>query len=294
MSEIALVGKKIGMTREFYKTGRLVPVTVIKMEKARVIQVIDEENRFYHRIFMNNVLDYKGYRFFQASYDTDELGTVLAVNHDALGTNVTYLGYFLMMIGMFFTLFGKASYFTLINKKLLKLKNKTTLLLLLFLSITSGSFSQKTAPNINLETIKSQAVDAQHADLFGRLMVQDLDGRIKPLNTLASEFLRKLTRKPYFQFVKDGQKVQLNANQAFLAMQSSANVWQYIPLIKVDSDKGGELFSTLKISDNSMVSFVGLLDDKGDYKLGDFVMVKVKDCTSATLRGTAIGYSENN
>jgi cytochrome c-type biogenesis protein CcsB len=238
---------------------------------ASEVQVIDEENRFYHRIFMNNVLDYKGYRFFQASYDTDELGTVLAVNHDALGTNVTYLGYFLMMIGMFFTLFGKASYFTLINKKLIKLKNKTTLLLLLFLSITSGSFSQKTAPNINLETIKSQAVDAQHADLFGRLMVQDLDGRIKPLNTLASEFLRKLTRKPYFQFVKDGQKVQLNANQAFLAMQSSANVWQYIPLIKVDSDKGGELFSTLKISDNSMVSFVGLLDDKGDYKLGKVV-----------------------
>ena len=33
---------------------------------------------------------------------------------------------------------------------------------------------------------------------------------------------------------------------------------------------------------------------KEHYKLGDFVMVKVKDCTSATLRGTAIGYSENN
>ena len=50
MSEIALVGKKIGMTREFYKTGRLVPVTVIKMEKARVIQVIDEEKRGYKAI----------------------------------------------------------------------------------------------------------------------------------------------------------------------------------------------------------------------------------------------------
>ena len=50
MSEIALVGKKIGMTREFYKTGRLVPVTVIKMEKARVIQVIDEEKRGYNAV----------------------------------------------------------------------------------------------------------------------------------------------------------------------------------------------------------------------------------------------------
>jgi large subunit ribosomal protein L3 len=50
MSEIALIGKKIGMTREFYKTGQLVPVTVLKMEKARVIHIIDEEKRGYKAI----------------------------------------------------------------------------------------------------------------------------------------------------------------------------------------------------------------------------------------------------
>ena len=50
MSEIALFGKKIGMTREFYKTGQLVPVTVLKMEKARVIQVIDKEKRGYKAV----------------------------------------------------------------------------------------------------------------------------------------------------------------------------------------------------------------------------------------------------
>ena len=50
MTEIALIGKKIGMTREFYKSGQLVPVTVIKMEKARVIQVIDEEKRGYKAV----------------------------------------------------------------------------------------------------------------------------------------------------------------------------------------------------------------------------------------------------
>ena len=50
MSDIALIGKKIGMTREFYKTGQLVPVTVLKMEKARVIQVIDTEKRGYKAI----------------------------------------------------------------------------------------------------------------------------------------------------------------------------------------------------------------------------------------------------
>ena len=47
MNEIALIGKKIGMTREFYKTGQIVPVTVLKMEKARVIQLINKENRGY-------------------------------------------------------------------------------------------------------------------------------------------------------------------------------------------------------------------------------------------------------
>ena len=50
MNEITLIGKKIGMTREFYKTGQLVPVTVLKMEKARVIQVIEEEKRGYKAV----------------------------------------------------------------------------------------------------------------------------------------------------------------------------------------------------------------------------------------------------
>jgi len=239
---------------------------------ASEVKVIDNNTETPHRIFMNNVLDYKGYRFFQASYDTDELGTVLAVNHDALGTNVTYLGYFLMMIGMFFTLFGKTSRFTSINIKLKKLKSAA--LLLLFLGISNATFSQEgppKIPEITIETIKQQTVDEQHAELFGRIMVQDLDGRIKPINTLASEFLRKLSRKPYFKFTKDGESIKLSANQAFLAMQSSANVWQFIPIIKVDAQKGGEVFKDLEISEDDLVSFVGLLDKDGKYLLGQAV-----------------------
>ena len=50
MTEIALYGKKIGMTREFYQSGRSVPVTVVKMEKARVIQIIDKEKRGYSAV----------------------------------------------------------------------------------------------------------------------------------------------------------------------------------------------------------------------------------------------------
>jgi large subunit ribosomal protein L3 len=50
MNEIALIGKKIGMTREFYKTGQSIPVTVLKLEKARVIQVIEETKRGYKAV----------------------------------------------------------------------------------------------------------------------------------------------------------------------------------------------------------------------------------------------------
>ena len=232
---------------------------------ASEVIVIDGKKETPHRIFMNNVLDYKGYRFFQASYDTDELGTVLAVNHDAPGTFITYAGYFLMMIGMFFTLFGRSSRFTLINKKLKKLKVASVLLMLLFSSIALNA--QNSDPEISMEIIEGQSIDEQHADMFGRLMVQDLDGRIKPINTLASEFLRKITSKPYFIFSKNGESIRLSANQAFLAMQTSPNIWQYIPLIKIDREKAGGVFSALEFSENEMVSFAQMLDDKGNYLL---------------------------
>ena len=50
MTDLSLIGKKIGMSRQFYKTGQSVPVTVLKMEKGRVIQLIDMEKRGYKAI----------------------------------------------------------------------------------------------------------------------------------------------------------------------------------------------------------------------------------------------------
>jgi len=235
---------------------------------ASEVQILDGDSRLTYRIFMNNVLDHKGYRFFQASYDTDELGTVLAVNYDKLGTIVTYLGYCLMMIGMFFTLFGKRSRFRTINNKLKKLKRATLILLFLGVS-TLVEAQQEDSEMLNLTTalVQKQAVDEQHADLFGRLMVQDLDGRIKPMNTLASEFLRKLTRRPYFRFTKEGHQVRFSANQAFLAMQADPALWNKIPLIKVDVAKGGDVFNGLNISEDGLVAFSELLGANGNYVL---------------------------
>ncbi|WP_321254099.1 cytochrome c biogenesis protein [Psychroserpens sp.] len=233
---------------------------------ASEVNIVDGNTVIPYRIYMNNVLDYKGFRFFQASYDTDELGTVLAVNHDRLGTNITYIGYFLMMIGMFFTLFGKQSRFRTINYKLNKLKTLTTVVFFVFVS--NSITAQDSGINIEPELIKQQFIDKQHAELFGRLMVQDLDGRIKPINTLASEFLRKLTRRPYFRFTQEGETIRFNANQAFLALQANPGLWNKIPLIKVDLKKGGGIFSELQISEDGLVSFTDLLDANGAYRLG--------------------------
>jgi len=58
-------------------------------------------------VYMNNVLDLKGYRLFQASYDADEKGTVLSVSKDMAGRSVTYAGYFLLLSGCIGCLAGK-------------------------------------------------------------------------------------------------------------------------------------------------------------------------------------------
>ncbi|HEE8974148.1 TPA: cytochrome c biogenesis protein ResB, partial [Campylobacter jejuni] len=67
---------------------------------ASEITVKNNNENFDYRIFMNNVLDYDGYRFYQSSYDQDEKGTVLSVNKDP-GKIPTYIGYFLLCLGMF-------------------------------------------------------------------------------------------------------------------------------------------------------------------------------------------------
>ncbi|PWH84829.1 cytochrome C biogenesis protein [Brumimicrobium oceani] len=234
---------------------------------ASEVTVLDGDQEIPSRIFMNNVLDYGGFRFYQASYDTDEKGTVLAVNRDVLGTTVTYIGYFLMMVGMFFTLFGKESRFTVINKKLKQLKAKTTIIALLLVTTFGSSIhaqmNQDTLPIMDL--VSRQKIEPQHAELFGRILVQDLDGRIKPINTLASEFLRKIHGKTTFTIIKDGKKISLNANQAFLAMHVSPGAWQQIPVIKINPLKGGNFFKPLKITDDGFISFDHLINPEGEY-----------------------------
>ncbi|AUP77614.1 cytochrome c biogenesis protein [Flavivirga eckloniae] len=237
---------------------------------ASEVTILDNNTKTPFRIFMNNVLDYEGFRFFQASYDTDEKGTVLSVNHDWLGTNVTYLGYLLMIVGMFFTFFGKNSRFKFINKKLKQLKKKSVVTACLLLFGATYGFTQTPTDSLTIaveKALESQEIDKNHADFFGRLLVQDLDGRIKPINTLASEFLRKISRKSKFTYPLDNKKIVLDANQTFLAMHMLPQVWQRVPIIKVDFAKTGTLFNNIPKGKNNLIAFTNLLDENDAYML---------------------------
>lgn len=229
---------------------------------ASEVTVIDGATEMPYRIFMNNVLDYRGYRFFQASYDTDEKGTVLSVNHDRAGTLITYLGYLLMSIGMFWTLFGSTSRFGIIRKKLKKLNSKTLLLLFLLISTSFAANAQQVDKKID-SLVKTQVTDQEHAAKFGRILVQDLDGRIKPINTLASEFLRKISRKTTFSYLD----TQLDANQTFLALHGNPRLWTEVPLIKIDRDKGGNMYDSIPEHANGLVAFNDFLDLQQGYLL---------------------------
>lgn len=185
---------------------------------ASEVTLIDEANEVEedHRIYMNHVLDYAGYRLFQSSYDQDEGGTVLSVNRDFWGTWLSYIGYILMGVGMFCTLFIKSSRFAKLGEALNKIRiKKESLTVLIALLITSQfAFAQE-----------KKVFPVEQAEQFGLLQVQDQGGRMKPVNTVTSEILRKITRKTEFE----GQ----NSDQVFLGMLYDAHLWQMTKMIKI-------------------------------------------------------------
>ena len=90
------------------------------------VKIIDEGKETPYKIYMNNVLNHKGYRFFQASFDADRQGTVLSVNHDFWGTLVTYIGYFFLFTAMFIVFFWKGTHFWKLNSMLRNMNKKKT------------------------------------------------------------------------------------------------------------------------------------------------------------------------
>lgn len=98
------------------------------------VSIVDKGKQTPYKIYMNHILNYDGYRFFQASFDPDRKGTRLSVNHDFWGTLITYIGYGLLFLGMFVSFFWKGTHFWKLNKMLKDVSKKRglTVLLLVF------------------------------------------------------------------------------------------------------------------------------------------------------------------
>jgi cytochrome c-type biogenesis protein CcsB len=316
-------GLRISMAygSKIYKTPFSIKLVDFKMEKypgssspasyASDVLIQDGGQDTPYKIYMNHVLDKAGYRLFQASFDDDEKGTVLSVNHDELGTNVTYIGYTLLFLGMFVTLFWKGTHFSKLNEQLRTIsksaKSKSLLLALLFLPL-GAAFSQKidmhgkngteipgddghnhapgdghdhsaddghdhSAPAQahnhdqptkaemqmllsakSVDTVQFAAaikIDLAHADKFGHLPVQNIDGRVEPINTMALEILRKLHRKDRFH--------SLNANQFFLSVSTNPFIWVNVPIIKIGAKGGPGLLKAVKADEGGYTSMINLL-----------------------------------
>lgn len=239
---------------------------------ASEVTIIDEENGYTRdrRIFMNNVMDYRGYRFFQSSYEPDESGTRLSVNYDWWGTNITYVGYLMMSIGMLLSLFMPGNRFRelngLVRKTAEKRKNinKGSALALLLL-LSTPLFGQHNHDHDHehdhsaQESVANTApkfMSEEHSEELATLLVQDYNGRISPLHTMCDELLRKVHYASKFE--------DKNAVQTIMAMHMDPDHWRMVDVIYV-STKGGlrEKVGTK----NGYVSYNDLEDQHGNFIL---------------------------
>ncbi len=241
---------------------------------------IEDERPFDYDIYMNHVLDHKGYRFFQATFDPDEKGTGLSVNHDFWGTKITYLGYFLLYLGLIgIMLFGKTRFKHLsASLKKLQEKKKTAAIIVLFLGLNLGVNSQvissdddghehNTGPTpLKVDSIlNTTIVSKEHALEFGKLVIQDEGGRMKPINTYSSELLRKLSFKAKYK--------GLNADQVLLSMMLNPAIWYNTEFIALD--KQGKNDSIRKIigvaKSQRYVKAIDFFNEKGQSKFEPYL-----------------------
>ena len=229
------------------------------------VTVLDNSN-FDHEIYMNHILNYKGYRFFQASFDPDEKGTVLSVNHDFYGTLITYLAYFLLYIGLLGIMFFGKTRFKDLSLQLEKVKLKKQSLLIFFLFFSSIGLSQENHDHIKAKNLKqidsliiNNPVSIEHSSVFGSLVIQDFGGRMKPLNTFASELLRKVSKSDKYK--------GLNADQVLISIIKNPVLWYNIPIIYLKRGNDSIRKIAGRNKKEKYAAFVDFFDQKGNYKL---------------------------
>ena len=208
-------------------------------------------------ISMNNVVQQDGYRLYQSSFDKDEQGTVLTVNHDLLGSSITYTGYFILLVGILWVLLGRSSRFALLNRQLKELTHQrlTTIIgLLLVMLCTDGTvYAASPADAVQPQTV----IAAGHAGKCGKLLVQCASGRIEPLDTYTTKLLRKLYRDDTYK--------GLSGTQVILGIVVNPELWRNEPVIRIGNDEIHSLLGGKTAG--KYISFYALFDDHGGYKL---------------------------
>ena len=221
---------------------------------------VEDDKSFEYDIFMNNILNHKGYKFFQASFDPDEKGTVLSVNDDFWGTLITYAGYFLLYLSMMGIFFLGNSRFKFLAKQL----NKKTSVLV-FILFSSGLFGQTSnlpSKSTYIDSIiESNSFTEEHSSKFGELVIQDSGGRMKPANTFASELLRKVSRSNSYN--------GLNSDQVLLSIMDNPGVWFNAPIVYIKSGQKGDTIKKILGIDKAIkkAPLVAFFDSLGNYKL---------------------------
>jgi len=219
---------------------------------ASYVTVKDKDKEFDYKIYMNHVLDYKGYRLFQSSYDMDEKGSVLSVNHDP-GKIPTYIGYFLLGLGFILNFFNPKSRF---RKLAHRVQKDTIAYAFVFFAILN--LTQPLSAN-SLDEAK--LYNKQHSELFGNLLLQKQDGRVVSMDSFSKEILLKLSKKT--------SMYDLDSNQIVLGMITAPRVWQDIPIIRVKHDKIKKLLGLPK--DAKYAAYKDFFDfsqkDNSPYKL---------------------------
>ncbi|WP_108424670.1 cytochrome c biogenesis protein [Flagellimonas amoyensis] len=234
---------------------------------------VHDERPFDYDIYMNHVLDHKGYRFFQANFDPDEKGTGLSVSHDFWGTWITYIGYFLLYIGLMGIMFFGKTRFRDLQTMLQKIKEKKAAMttIALFFALVSANAQEDAHGHSVVPTqaqidsvIQATTVAKEHAEKFGALVIQDENGRMKPINTFASELLRKLSG--------DNKYKDLSANQVFLSMMLNPGVWYTTDIVAL-GDKGNDsIRKVIGVPEGTkFVKATDFFDAKGEYKLRPFL-----------------------
>lgn len=160
------------------------------------VKIIDEGKQTPYKIYMNHVLNHGGYRFFQASFDPDRMGTVLSVNHDYWGTLISYIGYTFLFLGMFLIFFWKGSHFWKLNKILTDVNKKraaTIVLLLLSLGLNAQKIETHGTTDGSREHIHVEGDNHAHAPAPA---AQPLDGATPKQNSLATPIGKMRTISP--------------------------------------------------------------------------------------------------